>query len=238
MYAKTLAEQIDLPSTLINRFDIIHPLIDTPDKDKDRKLGNFIFGLDEGCENEIPKAPIETNVLRKYIAFARNLKPMFSKEAIKVCVDYYVKTRQLGDPESKMKPIPISPRQLEGVKRMAEAYAKIELSQKVQEHHAKRSTEMMDAWIKKIAFDSETQTTDFGRITQTTKFTDRDKFAYIESKIRELSGNKKLQVPIDEIVKIAATEKNLSENDVDEILSKLKRKGDVGETKRGFVQII
>ena len=69
-----LAKQIDLPSTLINRFDLIFPIRDLPDSVRDEKMADFILSLhiDPMSKEEV----IEQNLMKKYIAYAKQtIKP-------------------------------------------------------------------------------------------------------------------------------------------------------------------
>ncbi|MEM4248331.1 MAG: minichromosome maintenance protein MCM, partial [Candidatus Nanoarchaeia archaeon] len=61
-----LAEQIDMPPTLINRFDLIFPIKDLPDRENDEKMAGHMLGLHKTPDVDEPEIP--TKLLRKYIA--------------------------------------------------------------------------------------------------------------------------------------------------------------------------
>ncbi len=113
---ETIANQINLAPTLINRFDLIFPIKDVPEPVKDENMAKFILELHK---NNTEKPEIETKLLRKYFAYGRqNIFPKLSDEAIEQLRDYYLKMRAQTSGEI-MKSIPISARQLEGLVRLS-----------------------------------------------------------------------------------------------------------------------
>ena len=231
LYSKTLAEQIELPTTLINRFDMIFPMKDIPDPKKDERLARFVFDLNE---DELADPPINTPMLRKYIAYAKKLKPKYSREMVELCVKYYTDIRSKGNSESGMEPIPISPRQLEGIMRLAEAYAKIHLSNTVTVNHAEKSIKLMNYWLKQIAYDSETKAVDLSMYNFGIKTSQSDKMSYVFNLVKSYADETKRYISIDEIHK-KGLEKGFSEDDIYKMIKKLRRKGDIYEPQNGFL---
>jgi len=231
-YSKTIAEQIELPSTLINRFDMIFPIMDNPDKTKDEKLARFIFGLNRGKNTTDGLIPTET--LRKFIAFVKKMEPQLTQEAEDVAVEYYLQMRGSGNEEKGIKSIPISARQLEGIIRMAEAYAKIELSEHVTFKHAKKATEMMHYWLEQVALDKETGTIDYYRIATGVTTSERSKISCIRRIISDLIEKVGKNVPLEDVVKLA-NDNGISEDETENLLEKLRQKGDIFEPKPGMI---
>ncbi len=64
----TVANQINLAPTLINRFDLIFPVKDIPDVARDDKMASFILRMHK---EDAQKPEVDTKLLRKYFAFAR-----------------------------------------------------------------------------------------------------------------------------------------------------------------------
>ena len=64
---QSVAQQIDLPPTLINRFDVIFTLRDIPNKERDTKIAHHVLQehTKEGKDMVIPR-----NLFRKYVAYA------------------------------------------------------------------------------------------------------------------------------------------------------------------------
>ncbi|MBI5065684.1 ATP-binding protein [Candidatus Woesearchaeota archaeon] len=232
---ETVASQINLPSTLINRFDLIFPIKDIPDEKKDEKLASFVLELHRTDKTD--ETEISTDLLRKYLAYVRqNVKPILTQAAIDEIKNYFLKLRQ-GASKSGIKSIPISTRQLEGMVRLSEASAKLRLSDKVMKKDAQKSVELIDYCLRQVAFDEETGTIDIDRIATEMPAAQRNKIIKIKEIIIELEKQVGKLVPIPDLMK-AANEEGLEEQDVDEAIQKLKRAGDVYEPKNGFVSRI
>jgi len=77
---QSIAQQIDLPPTLINRFDVIFTLRDLPDKEKDSRIASHVL-LEHRKQGETMLIP--RDLFRKYIAYSKQrIKPQLSDEAV------------------------------------------------------------------------------------------------------------------------------------------------------------
>ena len=234
----TVANQIDLPPTLINRFDLIFPLKDLPDPTKDEKLASFVLKLHQNSRISEEIDAIDTNLLRKYFAYAKqNVVPKLTDEAVQELKDYYVQIRNSGNQQQTIKAIPISARQLEGLVRLAEAYAKIRLSDTVTKEDAKNAISMLDYCLRQVALDEETGLLDIDRIATGTPSSQRHKLKIIKEIVEELENQLGKTIPLEDLV-MAAKDKGISESEIDEIIQKLKRAGDLYEPRRGFISRI
>ncbi len=230
----TIANQINLAPTLINRFDLIFPIKDVPDKTKDDKMAQFILELHK---NNVEKPEIPTKLLRKYIAYARqNIFPKLTDSAVEELREYYLKMRASSGGEG-VKSVPISARQLEGLVRLSEASARLRLSDKVTKADAKKAVELMDYCLRQVAFDEKTGTFDVDRIATDTPASTRNKLVIVKEIIHELEMKVGKVVPVEDIIK-ASLEKDMTESEIEEILQKLKRGGDIFEPRKGFISRI
>ncbi|RLE47618.1 AAA family ATPase [Candidatus Woesearchaeota archaeon] len=230
----TVANQINLPPTLINRFDLIFPIKDLPEIRKDERTARFILELHK---NDVEEPEIDTNLLRKYFAFARqNIRPVLTDEAINFLQDYYIKMRTQAVNQGA-KSVPISPRQLEGLVRLSEASAKLRLSSEVTKQDAERAITLLDFCLKQVAFDEESGTFDIDRIASEIPASQRNKLILVKEIIAELENKLGKTIPIEDIIK-AAEEKGLGESETEEVIQKLKRGGDIFEPRRGFISRI
>ncbi len=228
----TVANQIDLPPTLINRFDLIFPIKDMPDAKKDEKLASFMLELHK---NNIETPPLSTEFLRKYIAYARQkTHPKLTDEAIVELKDYFIKMRSSAGVGSSARSVPISARQLEGLVRLGEASAKLHLRDKVTKKDAKKAVELLDYCLRQVALDEETGQIDIDRISTGTPASQRNKIMTIKEIINELENKVGKVVPIEEILKEAQA-KGLSESEIEDIIQKLIRTGDLFEPRHGFI---
>lgn len=146
---QSVSKQIDLPPTLINRFDVIFTLRDIPDNKKDDLIATHILNehRENGKDMIIPR-----EIFRKYVAYAKQkIKPKLSKEASEEIKNFYLKLRNENSVVEGFKyDIPISPRQLQALIRMSEASAKIRLSEEVKKEDAKNAIKIMEKYFRNI----------------------------------------------------------------------------------------
>ena len=180
---------------------------------------------------------IDTDLLRKFIAYVRKIKPELTDESEKELLDYYLEMRGSVSGENGIKSIPISARQLEGLVRMSEACAKIRLSDTIDIQDAKNSINLMDYCLKTIAMDGETGTVDIDRITTGVTSSKRNKISIIKKIISEFEGKIGKNIPIQDITNEAAKYK-INSDDVESAIESLKKAGDLMESRRGFIQRI
>ena len=232
-----LAKQIDLPPALINRFDLIFPIKDLPEKTRDELLASHILNLHQNPD--LQEQEIDTDFLKKYIAYARqNAKPALTDSALEEIKNFYVEMRnQEGSEEEAAKAIPISPRQLEALVRLAEANSKVRLSDKVTKRDARKAIELLQYCLQQVGLDPETGKIDIDRISTGISSSQRSRILIIREIVDDLENKVGKTIPIEDILREASMKK-IDEKDVEEILEKLKRSGDIFEPKRGFIQKI
>ena len=232
-----IAKQIDLPPTLINRFDLIFPVKDLPEEKKDELLAGHILKLHQ--RPDLKEGAISTKLLRKYIAYARQrVRPVLTDAALEEIKRYYVEMRnKAGEAEGGMKAIPISPRQLEALVRLAEASAKIRLSDKVERKDARRAIDLLHYCLTQVGIDPQTGKIDIDKIATGVTASQRNRIVLVKEIIEELENRVGKQIPIEDVLREALRRK-ISESDVEEAIEKLKRVGDIFEPRRGFIQRI
>ena len=231
-----IAEQIDLPPTLINRFDLIFPIKDLPNREKDEMTASFILSLHQNPEKA--QSEIPTTLLKKYFAYVRQrIQPKMTDQAVEELKEYYISMRNSGaNAEGGIKSIPITARQLEGLVRLSEASAKIRLSKTVTKKDALKAIEMIDYCLNQIAKDKDTGQIDIDRLTSKITATQRSSIGILKDIIHTLeeqTGQK--IIPVEQILH-AAQEKNINQETAEDILEKLRRSGDIFEPKKGFIQ--
>ncbi len=231
-----LAKQIELPSTLINRFDLIFPVKDLPNQERDERLASFILKLHR--EAEIPQQKIDTDTIKRYVAYAKQMIfPRLTEPALAEIKSYFVSMRNTGNPEEKVQSIPISARQLEGLVRLAEASARTRLSPTVTKKDAQRAIDLLHHCLTLIGLDTETGKFDIDRITTGITASARTNISVIKEIITELEKVVGKTIPIDDIIREAEI-KNVSADKTQEILDKLKRSGDLFSPRHGFISKI
>ncbi|MDY6768633.1 MAG: LAGLIDADG family homing endonuclease, partial [Candidatus Nanohaloarchaea archaeon] len=158
-----IPEQINIGDTLLSRFDLIFPVKDKPDEEKDRKLADHV--MDMHTEPDNYQGDIETELLRKYIAYGKqNVHPDVTDAAKEKLKDFYVKIRGQGSGQEGERSVPMTARQLEALIRLSEASARVRLSETVDEEDAQRAIDLLTHSLKQIGTDPETGEFDIDRI--------------------------------------------------------------------------
>ncbi|RLI76077.1 AAA family ATPase [Archaeoglobales archaeon] len=228
-----VAEQIDLSPTLLSRFDLIFTIFDKPDEKRDSEMADNIIATHMDVSH--PSPVIEPDLLKKYIAYARRyVKPRLTKEASEEIKKYYIEMRSKSKENSS---VSITPRQLEALIRLAEASARMRLSEAVEIEDAKRATKLVEVCLKEIALDPETGEVDIDYIFTGVPKTQRERILIVKKIIEELEDNYEKGVPEYEIIRMAG-EQGIDESRIKEILKKLKEVGDVYSPKYDHYKLV
>ena len=159
---KTFNDQINIDAPLLTRFDLIFAIKDTPNVVRDEKLAQHILNIHQTGTTKVD-VPLEFDLLKKYISYAKNFVPELTPEAMKLIQDYYVKTRQSpAKDEEGNQGIPITPRALEGMVRLASARARSLFRDKVTLEDAEFARNLVRKMYESVGTDPETGEVDFG----------------------------------------------------------------------------
>ncbi|VVB74567.1 Minichromosome maintenance protein MCM [Candidatus Tiddalikarchaeum anstoanum] len=232
---KPIPDQIDMPVTLLSRFDLIFPVRDIPNKKEDEELAMHIL---EGQKDDTKFAPfIPSNVVRKYASYARqHVIPKLTDPAIKEISDFFVNLRNKDViNETDVKPVPITPRQLEAMVRLAEASAKVRLSNTVTKEDAKRAIDLMKVYLVKLGFDPDTGEIDIDRVVSNVTSSQRSKIYEMVDLMKDLEKNFGKDLPLNEVIN-EAKNRGIEEAKAEEIIDKMKRSGEVFEPRNGVVR--
>jgi replicative DNA helicase Mcm len=218
---RSIAENVNLPPTILSRFDLIFVIKDIPNVEKDLKLAKHITSTHKHHEEITPL--IDIDLLRKYIAYARKyVKPILTDEARRLIEEFFVEMRKksLEAPES---PIAITARQLEALIRLAEAHAKMALKSEVTEEDAAEAIRLMKSMLESVGIDVERGEVDIDVIMTGQPKSQREKMIIVEEIIRELASKEGCAKLKDIIAK--AKERKIEEKFVEEAITKLRREG-------------
>lgn len=173
-YEESILEQISLSPVLISRFGLIYPVQDEVDEKIDRHLAEHILeyaadltlNMRDDDTQAIQDArdrlelPIPLDLFIKYIAYAkRYIFPALPKNCREMIIDYYVEERQKGKNDRMegelYRRIALTPRQIEDIQRLAEATARMRLSNKVNTSDVKHAIGVFKTCMDKVARDSQ-----------------------------------------------------------------------------------
>lgn len=244
-----ITEQIDMEPALVSRFDLIFIIQDQPDEEDDSEIASHILQrnrqgqknarkVSEGealdvVEEDDSIAEISQDLLKKYIAYAqRNVFPEMTDSAENKLEEFYVnlRTKDGGDSDA----IPITARKLEALVRLAEASARIRLSESVTVADADRAIDIMMQHLEEVGMDPDTGELDADRLEAGTTHSQRERIKTVEELIEDIREDKQADADKGEIV--VATEEEIiaradavgiDESEVENTLEKLAREGDI-----------
>ncbi|MEM3422613.1 MAG: minichromosome maintenance protein MCM [Candidatus Bilamarchaeaceae archaeon] len=235
---KNLGEQFDIPQTLLSRFDLIFPIVDVLDEEKDSKLAEHILSTHRGeFQSDEQIGLIDKELLRKYIAYARrNIKPKLMKEASDKIKEFYISLRAKSKDSGA---VAITPRYLEGLVRLAEAHAKMRLSKTVEAEDAEAAIYLLDYVMKQVMIDRETGLLDSDMLATGKPKSVREKLQKYDTVmdiIRMLSKQEEI-VKITDIID-EAEKAGIDRITAERIILELKRKGDIYEKEQGYIKLV
>jgi replicative DNA helicase Mcm len=231
-----IADQIDLPPTLMSRFDMMFILKDVPEKDRDAKITEHIIKVHhrgqikkrggETTDDSKEIAPIYgKEILRKYVAYAKkNIIPVMSHEASDRISTNYQMIRTTGGGKGK---VPITARQLEAYIRLAEASAKARLSETVTLEDANRSIRLIHYYLDKAIGKAAGNSMGWNIDTIMSGSSDRTKnsMQHVKEAIQSYEMERGNAISKGELIgKLAGT---IAENEVERLLEKMMKNGDI-----------
>ncbi len=225
-----IKEQIDIPETILSRFDLKFALRDIPNPETDAKVTEHIL-LSRHFGGEEATPIISNDIFKKYVAYARkNCHPKLSREAADEIKAFYLSLRERSGEES---PISITPRQYEALIRMAEAAAKIQLRSEVTKEDALRSISLMKASLRQFGFEPETGMIDIDRAEGARATSaQRSRIRIVLDILDSLEKTFGRDIPFDEVTKMA---RDQGVDTPDDILKKMQQEGMLYSSRAGFV---
>ncbi|MDY6779391.1 MAG: hypothetical protein SV760_02350, partial [Halobacteria archaeon] len=192
---------------------------------------------DAASEMEEIAPDIEPELLRKYIAYARrDCNPKMTDEARNRLEEFYVNLRTQGADESEA--VPVTARKLEALVRLAEASARVRLSDKVEIEDADRAVEVTRSSLDEVGRDPETGEFDVDVIETGHSQSQRDRIKGIMEIIESVSEKRDDgKAPTEEVIE-TAKENGMERQKAEEEIESLKRSGDVIEPEVGFLRVV
>ncbi len=229
---RTVAENISLPVTILSRFDLIFVLRDVPDKESDGKMSAHILEIHRKGLSPI-EPPISPDLLRKYITYAKGVRPTLTPEAVQRLNDFYLAMRSAS--ESEGSPVAITARQLESLVRVAEAHARSALRKEVKAEDAEAAIAIMKRSLEEVGIDLSSYKMDIDIIMTGKPKSVRDRLQTILSTLMELERETgivekaTLLNELDERYKI-------SRGEAERLIGQLLREGTIYEPREGYLK--
>ncbi|KAM3252074.1 DNA replication licensing factor MCM6 [Capsicum annuum] len=143
---KPLKYNVALPPAILSRFDLVYVMIDDPDDQTDYNIAHHIVRVHQKRENPVDP-PFSTAQVKRYIMYAKTLKPKLSTEARELLVDSYVALRRDDTAPGSRVAYRMTVRQLEALIRLSEAIARSHLDIQVQPRHVQIARRLLKTSI-------------------------------------------------------------------------------------------
>ncbi|PSC67965.1 DNA replication licensing factor MCM4 [Micractinium conductrix] len=182
----SVVDNIQLPPSLMSRFDLIYLLLDKANEATDRKLARHLISLYGNgvgrLGNEADVIPADT--LRDFIAYARaTCFPALTPEAANELSRQYVEMRSMG---MSRKIVSATPRQLESLIRLSEALARMRLCNTVSVDDVGEAVRLMKVAMQQSSIDPRTGQIDMDVIQTGVSAADRSMKAQLVGELRSL----------------------------------------------------
>lgn len=247
---ESLPKQVGIPPALWSRFDLIFTIMDEPNSTYDAAISDHILrnhhigGIiqnrehvvcsefsEESFEEEIKEveAPISKDLLKKYISYARaRIFPVSTPEARGHIKKFYNSIREMKLTQNT--PVPITARSLEAVQRLAEASARMRLSNTITLEDAQFATKLIFKSLKDVGLD-ENGVPDASLLNGLLSQSQRDKIRWIKGYLREDRTEKEIQA-------LMNRGHNVSEDQTAGLIKKLIEKKEIGINPNGHLKVI
>jgi replicative DNA helicase Mcm len=229
---RTIAENISLPVTILSRFDLIFVLRDVPNKELDDKMSEHILDMHRKGLSPV-EPPITSELLRKYVSYAKGIKPVLTKEAMQRLKDFYLAMRSAS--ESEASPVAITARQLESLVRTAEARARVALRKEVLAEDAEAAIGIMKRSLEEVGIDVSSYKFDIDILMTGKPKSVRDKLQVVLSTLMEMekeSGMVERAALLNELE--AKYKVPFAEGE--RLLGQLLREGTIYEPREGYLK--
>ena len=225
---RNVSENINLPVTILSRFDLIFIIKDQPEPDYDSRMSEHILALHRSKVSP-ETAPFAPDFLRKYISFAKRITPVLTPEAVIELRDFYLKMRSRGGEEAA---VAITPRQLEALVRISEARARAFLRDTVTVEDAKSAIRIMTVSLSDVGVDVKTGAMDIDVIMTGKPRSLRDSFQRVIETVAEMERE---TGTVEETVLIAALvdKEKMEEREARRLIGQLIKEGILYSPKPG-----
>jgi len=230
---KTVTENINLPVTILSRFDLIFVLKDKPEKELDEKMSAHILELHKKGIAPL-ETPIPSDLFRKYISYAKNVKPVLTDEAMVRLKEFYLEMRAVTE-KVEGSPIAITARQLESLVRLAEARARVALRKEITVEDAEAAIVIMNKSLEEVGVDVSTHMRDIDVIMIGKPKSMQDKLRVILTEIVEMSketGMVEKKLLLDEL----SSKHKIEALDAQKLIGRMIKDGTVYEPRPGFLK--
>jgi replicative DNA helicase Mcm len=229
---RTVAENVPLPVTILSRFDLIFVLRDVPNKESDGKMSRHILEIHRRGVSPV-EAQVDAELLRKYVSFAKTVKPALSVEAAKQLSDFYLAMRAASETEGS--PVAITARQLESLVRISEARARVALRKEVTSEDAAAAITLMKRSLEEVGIDLSSYKVDIDLIMTGRPKSMRDRLHIILATLMDMEKITGI-VEKDALVTELETKHKIPRGEIERMISQMLREGTIYEPREGCLK--
>jgi replicative DNA helicase Mcm len=233
--------QINLDPPLRSRFDLLFTLRDRPEHEHDKDMAEHMAkmrqlsglqakGHDSREIDEIMPA-VDIPVLRAWIAYAReHVNPVIEDtELIEEIGEWFADERTNKNGDKTM-----NRRMVGAVSRLAEASARVRLSDIVAKSDIERASKIIEQSLQDLGLIGENATVDIGEVDSGTSKTQRERVQSVLGIIQNLQTDG-AGAEVENVIETAQSA-GIERSKVKHEIDKLKQKGDLYEPKTGSVR--
>ena len=229
---RTVAENISLPVTILSRFDLIFVLRDVPNKESDGKMSRHILEIHRRGISPV-EAQVDAELLRKYVSYAKGVKPELSNDALKRLSDFYLAMRNASETEGS--PVAITARQLESLVRIAEARARVALRKEVSAEDAEAAIAIMKRSLEEVGIDLSSYKVDIDLIMTGRPKSIRDRLGTVIATIMDMEKITGM-VEREALVNELETKNKIPKGESERMITQLLREGTIYEPREGSLK--
>ena len=224
---KTITENVNIPIPLLTRFDLIFVIRDIASSQKDERIARHILTR-HASRGFSSRTVIDPDILTKYFAYAKRFNPELTAEAEAVVLKYYLDMRSGETSES----ITVTPRQLEGIIRLATARARLLMKSVVEAEDAERAIFLIEAMMKEAGYDRAADRVDL-MVLHGKGSSQLNRLQLFMDILKSLEGDNKIPVPENDILTEMVNTGKFEPDEARKFFQKMKNEGIIYETKSG-----
>ena len=246
-------KQLNVPPDTLSRFDLVFMMLDEPNEYQDTKTADHITNLWQKAtevhqkdfqdvteitaewkkDRYVPE--ISLDMMRKWIHEAKKIKVRITEECRKALNNIFLTIRksQSGDTDAA---IPIAWRTLDGMMRLVICETRLRHGKVTEMQDVDRVKALIEESLK-VMIDPATGKLDSDIISTGVSKSQRDRIRVLKDVIRELQDEMNSEVPLNDIVE-RAVESGMKEDDVRDMIHKLKSVGELIEASNERYRVV